>query len=239
MWQVPRNGSYVIEAWGASGQDSRSEPVRDGGKGAYMKGTFNLTRGTLLQILIGQTGSKGNVGVRLVGGGGGGTFVVLSTGSPLIIAGGGGGGGALKDDSDKGDPGQITEYGSKHGGHNGSGGEIKEEGRPSGSFEAGAGGGLIGDGKSAEIAEGGKSFRNGGVGGKSASEMDGGFGGGGAGMRYPGAGGGYSGGSVFKKTFGKTIAGGGGSLNTGADQVKEEGVNEGNGRVTIYLVSQA
>lgn len=235
MWQVPRNGSYVIEAWGASGQDSRSEPVRDGGKGAYMKGTFNLTRGTLLQILIGQTGSKGNVG--MAGGGGGGTFVVLSTGSPLIIAGGGGGGGALGHESDKGNPGKITEDGSQHGGQSGAGGEIKEEGEPYGSFEAGAGGGLLGDGKSSNKAEGGKSFRNGGVGGKSASEMHGGFGGGGAGMTYPGAGGGYSGGSVFKKA--KVIAGGGGSLNAGADQVKEEGVNEGNGRVTIYLVRQA
>lgn len=125
MWQVPRNGSYVIEAFGASGQDSQTEPVRKGGKGAYMKGTFNLTRGTLLQILIGQRGSKGNVGDDLTGGGGGGTFVVLSTGSPLIIAGGGGGGGALKDESDDGDPGQTTEYGSQHGGHNGSGGELK------------------------------------------------------------------------------------------------------------------
>lgn len=239
MWQVPRNGSYVIEAWGASGQDSQTEPVRKGGKGAYMKGTFNLTRGTLLRILIGQRGRRGNVEDDMTGGGGGGTFVVLSTGSPLIIAGGGGGGGALKDESDDGDPGQTTEYGSRYGGHNGSGGKIKVEGDPSGSFEAGAGGGLIGDGEPAQMAEGGKSFRNGGVGGNSPSEMHGGFGGGGAGIRYPGAGGGYSGGSVFKNSEGKTIAGGGGSLNAGADQVKEAGANQGNGRVMVSLVRQA
>lgn len=51
MWQVPRNGTYVIEAWGASGADSDKKA---GGMGAYIKGTFNLTRGILLQILAGD-----------------------------------------------------------------------------------------------------------------------------------------------------------------------------------------
>ena len=228
MWQVPRNGTYVIEAWGASGADSDKNV---GGMGAYIKGTFNLTRGILLQILVGQTGMKGTTGKNIVGGGGGGTFVVDPNGIALIIAGGGGGGGV----AEKGDPGQKTEDGSQHGGQNGTGGKIREEGNSPPSFEAGAGGGLFGDGEPAKSAQSGKSFQNGGEGGQSTLGSNGGFGGGGAGLLYPGAGGGYSGGSVFRKTR-KTIAGGGGSLNQGANQVKQEGANEGHGRVTITLV---
>ncbi|XP_068680267.1 keratin, type I cytoskeletal 10-like [Montipora foliosa] len=230
MWQVPRNGTYVIEAWGASGADSDKNV---GGKGAYIKGTFNLTRGILLQILVGQTGMNGTTGKNLVGGGGGGTFVVDPNGIALIIAGGGGGGGGGVEE--EGDPGQKKEDGSQHGGQNGTGGKIREEGNSSPSFEGGAGGGFFTGGESGGKAEGGRSFQNGGEGGESPSGSNGGFGGGGAGMKYPGAGGGYSGGSVFMKGD-KTIAGGGGSLNRGANQVKEAGANEGHGRVTITLV---
>ena len=85
-------GSYVIEAWGASGAEGRgANEARPGGKGAYMKGTFSLTRGTLLKILVGQAGSTGNVGSPpLPGGGGGGTFITSSSNTALIVAGGGG-----------------------------------------------------------------------------------------------------------------------------------------------------
>ena len=243
IWRVPLNGAYVIRAWGASGGEGRnnnepSSKTRPGGKGAYMRGTFNLTRGTILKILVGQTGSKGNLGTPLPGGGGGGTFVVLSSGIPLIIAGGGGGGGAPTEKYGDGDPGQETEEGSQHGGSNGNGGEIFEEGSPSNSFGAGAGGGLTGDGESGQNTEGGKSFKNGGDGGLSFNGGKGGFGGGGGGFQYPGAGGGYSGGGVFMKPP-KTIAGGGGSLNNGVNPVKKAGVNKGDGRVTITLVDLA
>ena len=242
IWQVPLNGTYVIRAWGASGgegRDNTSSPTRPGGKGAYMRGSFNLTGDTILKILVGQAGSKGNLGSPLPGGGGGGTFVVLSSGIPLIIAGGGGGGGAPRQNNgDDGDPGQETEEGSQQGGIDGNGGQIFEEGSSSNSFEAGAGGGLNGDGESGSIPAGGKSFKNGGNGGSSFNEGYGGFGGGGGAMRYPGAGGGYSGGGVFMKGS-KTIAGGGGSLNSGTNRVKKAGVNKGDGRVTITLVHLA
>ena len=79
-------GSYVIEAWGASGAGGQGG---NGGKGAYMKGTFSLTSGTLLKILVGQAGSA-----WMAGGGGGGTFITSSSNTALIVAGGGGGGGA-------------------------------------------------------------------------------------------------------------------------------------------------
>lgn len=237
---MPLNGTYVVEAWGASGADGRQEidpgsSTRAGGKGAYMKGCFNLTQGTSVKILIGQRGSMGTTGSPLPGGGGGGTFVVLHSGNPLIIAGGGGGGGKPSPEYDVGDPGQITENGSQSGGSNGTGGVLLEEGFPSNNLEAGAGGGLNADGESGINAGGGSSFINGGLGGKSHTGANGGFGGGGGGLLYPGAGGGYSGGGVLKKS-GHTIAGGGGSLNRGINQVKTKDVNRGDGKVVIALV---
>ena len=240
IWKVPLNGTYVIEAWGASGADGRQEvdPVsstRAGGKGAHMKGCFNLTQGTSVKILVGQRGSNGTTGSPLPGGGGGGTFVVHYSGNPLIIAGGGGGGGAPLSGYDEGDPGQITEHGSQSGGSNGTGGVLLVEDAPSGNLEAGAGGGLNADGESGINAKGGSSFINGGRGGNSMNGANGGFGGGGGGLHYPGAGGGYSGGGVMKKK-GVTIAGGGGSLNRGINQVKREDVNRGDGKVVIALV---
>ena len=235
-WQVPMTGSYLIEAWGASGTQGRGvNESRQGGKGAYMKGTFSLTRGTLLKILVGQAGSTGNDVLSLPGGGGGGTFITFSSNTALIVAGGGGGGGAKTGNSHDGDPGQITEEGSQSGGSNGNGGTILRNGSPSDSFEVGAGGGLIGDGESAILAIGGKSFVNGGKGGHSSNEAMGGFGGGGGGFRFPGAGGGYSGGGVLEKNR-QTIAGGGGSFNNGGNPIKKKGVKEDNGKVIITLV---
>ena len=240
IWKVPLNGTYVIEAWGASGADGRQEvdlvaSTRAGGKGAYMKGCFNLTQGTCVKILIGQRGSTGTTGSPLPGGGGGGTFVVLHSGNPLIIAGGGGGGGAPKSGYDVGDPGQIKEKGSQSGGSNGTGGILLVEGAQSANLEAGAGGGLNTDGESGKIAKGGLSFIKGGLGGKSTNGANGGFGGGGGGFQFPGAGGGYSGGGVKKKS-GVTIAGGGGSLNRGINQLEKKGVNRHDGKVVIALV---
>ena len=236
IWQVPMTGSYVIEAWGASGAQGQGEnETRPGGKGAYMKGTFNLTRGTLLKILVGQAGSTRNDGLLLPGGGGGGTFITFSSNTALIVAGGGGGGGARRGNSHDGDPGQITEEGSQSGGSNGTGGTILRNGSPSDSFEAGAGGGLIGDGKSTVLANGGKSFVNWGDGGHSSNGGNGGFGGGGGGFHFPGAGGGFSGGGVLENRS-LTIAGGGGSFNNGGSPIKKEGVKEGDGKVIITLV---
>ena len=238
---MPLSGSYVIKAWGASGAEGRqsgdvSAAARPGGIGAYMKGTFNLTRGTNLTILVGQKGSSGTLGRSpLPGGGGGGTFVTSLSNAPLIVAGGGGGGVARSESMHEGDPGQTTGNGSREGGSNGSGGDIYEQGFPSNTFESGAGGGLNGDGKSARVAEGGKGFVNGGKGGDSPVGSNGGFGGGGAGFLYAGAGGGYSGGGVLKDGV-KVIAGGGGSFNSGANPMKKKGVMKGDGKVIITLV---
>ena len=53
-----------------------------------MIGTFSLTKGEIIQILVGQEGGINNDSVT--SGGGGGLFVVRGSNTPLIIAGGGG-----------------------------------------------------------------------------------------------------------------------------------------------------
>ena len=94
QWTVPYTGQYRIEAVGAAGgyhQVQNSEDYR--GRGARMVGTFNLSKGEIIEILVGQEGEIRNNGRS--SGGGGGTFVVRGSNTPLIVPGGGGGGGAV------------------------------------------------------------------------------------------------------------------------------------------------
>ena len=87
---MPYTGEYKIEAVGAAGgygKNSSNGQYR--GRGARMIGTFNLSKGEIVQILVGQEGGINNAKKR--SGGGGGTFVVRGSNTPLIIAGGGGG----------------------------------------------------------------------------------------------------------------------------------------------------
>lgn len=87
-WTVPYTGTYQILAVGASGGRDLSAAAYKG-RGAYMRGEFDLSKGEVIKILVGQQGSD-NTGASSSGGGGG-TFVVTSSNTPLIIAGGGGG----------------------------------------------------------------------------------------------------------------------------------------------------
>ena len=83
-------GDYRIEAIGAAGgYDTYSNSAQYRGRGARMIGTFSLSKGETIRILIGQEG--GINGVSSTAGGGGGTFVVRGSNTPLMIAGGGGG----------------------------------------------------------------------------------------------------------------------------------------------------
>ena len=87
----------------------------------------------------------------------------------------------------------------------------------------------------------GSSFINGGMGGNPGTNSKaGGFGGGGTGGFTAGGGGGYSGGAAgkFKNLISSKIAGGGGgSFNSGTNQVDEAGANEGNGKVIITFTA--
>ena len=100
-WTVPYTGRYRIEAVGAAGgYNTYNNSAQYGGRGARMVGTFNLTEGEIIQILVGQGGgirknvsSSASSGAVVAGGGGGGgeTSVVRGRNTSLIVAEGGGG----------------------------------------------------------------------------------------------------------------------------------------------------
>ena len=231
-WAVPYSGKYLIEAFGASGANGTcTRPDcsgwRRGGLGAKIAGTFKLRHGQKLKILVGQQGQINFDFQESPGGGGGGTFVTLLDNSPLIVAGGGGGGSIPVAGNLDGDPGQAGPIGTRNGGAEGSGGKRSNPG-----ILSGTGAGLWGDGEG--MNGNAFSFEHGGYGVDSNSK--GGFGGGGYGMVLPGGGGGYSGGGV-EGTYDLGTAGGGGSLNNGISQVNESGVNEGDGKVIVTLIT--
>jgi hypothetical protein len=223
LWTVPQTGVYTIDARGARGG---SYPGRvTGGNGARMVGTFNLTAGQQIKILVGQEG--------YYGGGGGGSFVATSANVPLIVAGGGGGGGS----SCGGNPphaGTATNggnnynacgYGSYNGGSNGSGGSGPGS-------NGGPGGGFSGNGTPTD-ANAGRSFLNGGMGGNVG--WYGGFGGGGGTGDDQGAGGGgYSGGAGDVEDGN---GGAGGSYNSGTNQSNTAAFQAGMGQVIITRMS--
>ena len=166
-------GTYVIEATGGSGGNgsdgTQSYPLlwKLGGLGAKIIGSFKLSRGRQVKILVGQEGGATMQFADRPGGGGGGTFVTLSDDTPLIIAGGGGGGGTARNQFKDGDPGQATESGTQCGGTGGSGGQVcnADTGNSDSNLMSGGGSGLRGDGEfGSGIVTGSLSFSNGGTG---------------------------------------------------------------------------
>ncbi|KAI8500682.1 hypothetical protein Bbelb_215000 [Branchiostoma belcheri] len=93
-FSVPETGTYIIEAAGAAAGWGPFDPKSARGRGAVLKGTFQLKQGEGLKILVGQEGAENKSGAGV--GGGGGTFVTTVHNKPLIIAGGGGGGAGLQ-----------------------------------------------------------------------------------------------------------------------------------------------
>jgi len=226
-WTVPAGVSIVtIEAVGASGGTQSNA-----GKGAKMKGTFAVTPGQQLKILVGQ---KGSVGTGGSAGGGGGSFVTLINNTPLIIA--GGGGGSLNPSSalynanaNNGTSGFST--GCASGGTSGSGGSGCAAGNG-----ASGGGGLLGDGTNGNWGTAGQSFINGGLGGSTSSDAVGGFGCGGGthgNTGGGGGGGGYSGGAGGSHDQSTGNGGGAGSYNSGTNQNNSAGINLGDGYIVI------
>ena len=128
---MPYTGDYRIEAIGAAGgYDLYSNSAQYRGRGARMIGTFALSKGDTIHILIGQEGGINRVSISA--GGGGGTFVVRGNNTPLIIAGGGGGvqralsrhAGCDASTNTTGNPG----YRSWSGGSNGHGAQTADDG---------------------------------------------------------------------------------------------------------------
>lgn len=253
--------SITIDARGAAGGGSI------GGLGARMVGTFTVTYGEQLNILVGE---QGDPSIGQGAGGGGGTFVADIFNNPLIVAGAGGGQGS----SGAGNPGNITLTGSNGtqpisggiGGTNGGGGGGASD---NGScISGGGGGGFCGNGGEASnggspgnggvgCVDGGNgssgslcasgiglSYLNGGAGGTGCSiggcsPVSGGYGGGGGTAGGGGAGGGgYSGGGGGGWNSGTPSGGGGGgSYNNGTNQNNTTGFQSGNGQVIISWVT--
>ncbi|XP_013421640.1 keratin, type I cytoskeletal 9-like [Lingula anatina] len=236
-FSVPYPGTYRIEAAGAAGGcDTYYSPqgcdLRL--KGAYVAGSFQLSAGETLHILVGQKGGYNSYGAG--SGGGGGSFVANSTNSPLIVAGGGGGTSHIRRYHPECDgttnPEGGTAYGTSWtGGRDGNGAP---------GYRAGCGGGGFytdGGNSSNYDCTGGKSFLHGGEGGLGVhyrSGSDGGFGGGGGskGSSAAGGGGGYSGGAggIHGADY---CGGGGGSFNSGINATGINGYNIGHGFVII------
>ncbi len=235
--------SVIIETWGAQGGAGSGT---SGGYGAYIKGTFSVSPGQVLKILVGGQGGGG-----LQGGGGGGTFVTDNSNNPMCIAGGGGGAeypgydygtepGTTGNSGQNGYcgggcPGSVQGWGGSGGGGGGTNNIYSNSGS--------GGGGLTGNGVSAvdyygyPASCGGTSFTNGGWGGcGSGSGGAGGYGGGGgADWTYwtgGGGGGGYSGGGGGTY-YGN--GGGGGSYNGGSGQTNIAGAQPGNGLAVISV----
>ncbi len=244
-WTVPETGTYTIEGYGAQGAGDY------GGKGAKIVGTFNLSEGDVLKILVGQVGyhNTSNASGRSSGGGGG-TYVTKSpynnTSSILVIAGGGGGQGVSNTCSTENltGIGGSTENDGLAGANTttlaniyGTGGNGGSKSISSG---ASCGAGFTGN----SVAYGGSwagvaySFVNGGEGAEvnysPTYGADGGFGGGGGGAFGGGGGGGYSGGGTGDYRICRDSGGGGGgSYNSGSNQSNTAGTWEGHGQVII------
>jgi hypothetical protein len=235
QWTVPATGMYEIDAYGATGGTYYYDNKEYcSGKGARIKGTFSLTRGDIIQILVGQTADY-------LHSAGGGTFVYkpldgLTDG--LLIAAGGGGGGWYNSKQYVFENiwnANIHENGMN--GYNTNGGLGGVGGYGGGSYSYGGGGaGWFSDGQNGGTNGGGKSLTNGGNGGTYSSY--GGFGGGGSSdsSGRPGGGGGYSGGGAGSSGPG---GGGGSYISSRAINVLKEvnySVDFGHGKVNIKLL---
>ena len=234
IWTVPATGSYTIDCYGAQGADGIANSIGTGGLGARIRGTFNLTEGELIRLVVGQRGWTQTNGWG-GGTGGGGTFAwrPSSTTNPLIAAGGGGCGAFYGDVTASG--GQTGTSGGAGGNGGGAGGTGGNASQSSGICGGGGGQGW----------NGGPSYNCGGAftwvalytdpTGFSSGSHDvagGGFGGGGGSYGGGGGGGGYSGGGSGGWAY-SGRGGGGGSYNAGTDPIATAATWSGEGQIII------
>jgi hypothetical protein len=256
---VPVTGPYSITVAGAKSGDYLGTPLP--GLGRIISGTYTLTAGSVLQIVVGQKGlamqnndptyiaNEGAWGTTQAGGGGG-SFVYL--GNTLIFAAGGGGG----PNGWRNSPGQNAVFTSSGtAGLGGGAGGVA--GGPGAAGGAGATAGNNSVGGSGQTNADGPGGGGGGTGilpgatflggfTVSPSASDGGFGGGGgcsggnAVSSGGGGGGGYSGGGGGGGgSANDGLGGGGGGGSYGQNAITDGGTNNGNGFVTITLACSA
>ncbi|KAI8481715.1 calcium ion binding [Branchiostoma belcheri] len=215
LFTVPETGDYRIEAAGAAAGKVFTISGFINGRGALIAGTFSLSKGEVLRILVGQQPPP-NPGLDPAGGGGG-TFT-------STFAGGSFGHGATE--------GKTYTYKRKGSKKKSS---VKVVGGGGGGLLTNGGGGnwvrCYGEPTGKCDGEGGRAFVNGGLGGRGWSGMShGGFGGGGGGYvgGGGGGGGGYSGGGRGDVADG-ACGGGGGSFNLGREPEGRTGQTTGPG----------
>ena len=244
LWTVPEDGNYTIEAGGARGGRDYNYGYTDYW-GAKITGTFSLTKGDQLEMVVGVGGGQYYSPHGNETGGGGGSFVKNATsGQPILIAGGAGGSPSSNWGWSCGRPtswaqgqsgqtsGRPTCYYNPSQPSNGYGGNTN------GGYHGGGGGGYLTGGQNGGghccTAYGGQGFNQGLVGGNGnccyGSDNKGGFGGGGGGqLSGPGGGGGWTGGCTSGQwSSGSTGGGGGGSYNTGTNAQNQAGANSSN-----------
>ncbi len=230
---IPRSALYLIKAWGARGGTDKynygdNPGTYYGGKGAYIEGKYRLTKGTVLNIVVGQRGGN-SVEVRggqsttqtadqlglsvedYAGTGGGGGSFVYTTSNVLLLAAGGGGGASAGYNVVDGQLGvsgtSSVEKVSSEVRKGGTGGQPGECNTAGGNYHGGVGAGWYAQGcarKCKEHGERGGSRAQGWTGGQAGS-MNSGHNGGPA----PGAVGGFGGGGGGSEDNGTTGGGGG------------------------------
>ena len=82
---VPKDGTYQIELWGASGGNASS----DSGKGGYVSGQIYLSKGTSLYVYVGEAGQNGIFGDDITLQNGRGGLATFNGGGAGGTAGGG------------------------------------------------------------------------------------------------------------------------------------------------------
>jgi len=248
---VPKTAIYLIRAWGALGgthiYNYGYKPGNYcGGRGAYIEGKFNLTKGTVLNIVVGQRGGnsvevKGGqttnktaaqLGLSVednAGTGGGGGSFVYTTSNVLLLAAGGGGGASS---GYSGVDGQEGTNGTSSVGkvssqvrNGGTGGQPGECNNARASHHGGVGAGWYAQGcarAGKQHGERGGSRGQGWTGGRAGS-MNSGYNGG----PVPGAVGGFGGGGGGSEDNG--ASGGGGGYSGGGSGTHENQAGGGGG----------
>ena len=249
---VPTSGLYQFNVAGAKSGDYLASIAP--GFGRIISGTYNLTAGTVLNIVVGQNGlamKNNNAGYiasyasykTTNAGGGGGTFVYAGT-TLLYAAGGGGAPNGYR--NSPGSPGNFSTAGSAGVGGGGAGGTLGAPGAAGGAGATAGSNGVGGYGGSGDGPGGGgggvailpSTFLGGITVAPNGSE--GGFGGGGscAGGNSISAGGGGGGGSSgggggVTGRANDTYGAGGGGGSYGITTITDLGTNNSNGYVVI------
>ena len=237
-WTVPVSGIYDFTAKGASGFDGSG--AGGVGRGVIIQGRVNLTKGEIITIVCGQTGTAPTSGAA--GGSGGGTFVIRKSGNvPLFIA----GGGSAESGSGAGRDGVTTNLGGTSTSGAVAGGASSFGGRSTGGYSA-AGGGFASSGQDGFSGGGfnlgGGTYTTGLT--HNSNARVGGFGGfGGAGQSdgntqiQSGGAGGYSGGGGARTTNNNQSGGGGGSFITSEAFGVATSTGQYNGSITFNGLS--